>query len=100
MTEEEHMQCVKFAIDRVKGRIPVIAGTGSNCTRTAIDMSKEAADYGADGLLLVTPYYNKATQAGPVSYTHLAGAGAGGDYRRNFRAGKDGSGRGMFLCGS
>ena len=55
MTEEEHMQCVKFAIDRVKGRIPVIAGTGSNCTRTAIDMSKEAADYGADGLLLVTP---------------------------------------------
>ena len=60
MTEEEHMQCVKFAIDRVKGRIPVIAGTGSNCTRTAIDMSKEAADYGADGLLLVTPYYNKA----------------------------------------
>ena len=58
MTEEEHMQCVKFAIDRVKGRIPVIAGTGSNCTRTAIDMSKEAADYGADGLL-------------PVSYTHL-----------------------------
>ena len=61
---EEHMQCVKFAIDRVKGRIPVIAGTGSNCTRTAIDMSKEAADYGADGLLLVTPYYNKATQFG------------------------------------
>ena len=66
MTEEEHMQCVKFAIDRVKGRIPVIAGTGSNCTRTAIDMSKEAADYGADGLLLVTPYYNKATQAGLI----------------------------------
>ena len=68
MTEEEHMQCVKFAIDRVKGRIPVIAGTGSNCTRTAIDMSKEAADYGADGLLLVTPYYNKATQAGLYEY--------------------------------
>ena len=70
MTEEEHMQCVKFAIDRVKGRIPVIAGTGSNCTRTAIDMSKEAADY---GLLLVTPYYNKATQAGLIShYTAVA----------------------------
>ena len=68
MTEEEHMQCVKFAIDRVKGRIPVIAGTGSNCTRTAIDMSKEAADYGADGLLLVTPYYNKATQAGLIAH--------------------------------
>lgn len=73
MTEEEHMQCVKFAIDRVKGRIPVIAGTGSNCTRTAIDMSKEAADYGADGLLLVTPYYNKATQAGLIGhYTAVA----------------------------
>ena len=73
MTEEEHMQCVKFAIDRVKGRIQVIAGTGSNCTRTAIDMSKEAADYGADGLLLVTPYYNKATQAGLIGhYTAVA----------------------------
>ena len=73
MTEEEHMQCVKFAIDRVKGRIPIIAGTGSNCTRTAIDMSKEAADYGADGLLLVTPYYNKATQAGLIGhYTAVA----------------------------
>ena len=73
MTEEEHMQCVKFAIDRVKGRIPVIAGTGSNCTRTAIDMSKEAADYGADGLLLVTPYYNKATPAGLIGhYTAVA----------------------------
>lgn len=73
MTEEEHMECVKFAIDRVKGRLPVIAGTGSNCTRTAIDMSKEAADYGADGLLLVTPYYNKATQAGLIAhYTAVA----------------------------
>ena len=55
MTEEEHMQCVKFTIDRVNKRVPVIAGTGSNCTRTAIDMSKEASEYGADGLLLVTP---------------------------------------------
>lgn len=73
MTEKEHMDCVKFAIDRVKGRIPVIAGTGSNCTRTAVEMSKEAAEYGADGLLLVTPYYNKATQAGLVAhYTAVA----------------------------
>lgn len=73
MTEEEHMECVKFVIDRAKGRLPVIAGTGSNCTRTAVDMSKEAVDYGADGLLLVTPYYNKATQAGLVAhYTAVA----------------------------
>lgn len=73
MTEEEHIECVKFTIDRVKGRLPVIAGTGSNCTRTAIDMSKEAADYGADGLLVVTPYYNKATQAGLIAhYTAVA----------------------------
>lgn len=73
MTEEEHIECVKFAIDRIKGRLPVIAGTGSNCTKTAVDMSKEAADYGADGLLLVTPYYNKATQAGLIAhYTAVA----------------------------
>ena len=68
MTEEEHMQCVKFTIDRVNKRVPVIAGTGSNCTRTAIDMSKEASEYGADGLLLVTPYYNKATQNGLIGH--------------------------------
>ncbi len=75
MTEEEHIECVKFTIDRVKGRLPVIAGTGSNCTKTAVDMSKEAADYGADGLLLVTPYYNKATQAGLIAhYTEVAKA--------------------------
>ena len=73
MTEEEHLECVKFAIDRAKGRIPVIAGTGSNCTRTAVELSKEAADYGADGLLVVTPYYNKATQAGLIAhYTAVA----------------------------
>lgn len=73
MTEEEHIECEKFTIDRAKGRIPVIAGTGSNCTKTAIDMSKEAADYGADGLLLVTPYYNKATQSGLIAhYTAVA----------------------------
>lgn len=73
MSEEEHMECVKFVIDRAKGRLPVIAGTGSNCTRTAINMSKEAAEYGADGLLLVTPYYNKATQEGLIEhYTAVA----------------------------
>lgn len=73
MSEEEHMECVKFAIDRAKGRLPIIAGTGSNCTRTAINMSKEAAEHGADGLLLVTPYYNKATQEGLIGhYTAVA----------------------------
>ncbi len=64
LTEEEHMICVKRAVEFTKGRIPVVAGTGSNCTRTAVQMSKEAAEYGADGLLVVTPYYNKATQQG------------------------------------
>ena len=73
MSEKEHMECVKFAIERTKGRLPIIAGTGSNCTRTAIDMSKEAASYGAVGLLVVTPYYNKATQEGLVGhYTAVA----------------------------
>ncbi len=64
MTEEEHAECVRFAIERAKGRLPVIAGTGSNCTKTAIELSRDAAEHGADGLLIVTPYYNKATQEG------------------------------------
>lgn len=64
LSEEEHMECIKFAVERTKKRIPVIAGTGSNATYTTIDMSKEAVEYGVDGLLLVTPYYNKATQEG------------------------------------
>lgn len=68
LTEEEHIECIKFTIERTKKRVPVIAGTGSNCTRTAIEMSKEAAEAGADGLLIVTPYYNKATQAGLVGH--------------------------------
>lgn len=68
LTEEEHMDCIKFTIERTKKRIPVLAGTGSNCTRTAAEMSKEAARAGADALLLVTPYYNKATQAGLAAH--------------------------------
>lgn len=68
LTEREHMECVKFTIERTKGRIPVIAGTGSNCTKTAMELSEEAAGYGADGVLVVTPYYNKATQKGIVNH--------------------------------
>ena len=68
MTEEEHAATTRFAIDKVNKRVPVIAGTGSNCTETAIMMSKEAASYGADALLVVTPYYNKATQNGLIAH--------------------------------
>lgn len=73
MSEEEHMKVIRFTIERVNHRIPVIAGTGSNCTATAVQMSKEAANAGADGILLVTPYYNKATQNGLIAhYTKIA----------------------------
>ena len=73
MTEQEHLDVIKFAIERVNHRIPVIAGTGSNCTATAVQLSKEASEAGADGLLLVTPYYNKATQNGLIAhYTAIA----------------------------
>ncbi len=68
MSEKEHMDVVKFCIDRVNKRIPVIAGTGSNCTQTAVELSKLAEEYGADGVLQVTPYYNKATQGGLVAH--------------------------------
>lgn len=64
LTHEEHLECIKYAVEKTAKRIPVIAGTGSNCTDTAIYLSTEAEKYGADGVLLVTPYYNKATQNG------------------------------------
>lgn len=64
LTHEEHLEVIRYAIDKVAKRIPVVAGTGSNCTDTAVYLSQEAEKYGADGLLLVTPYYNKATQKG------------------------------------
>ena len=73
MSEAEHSKVIKFAIDKVAKRIPVIAGTGSNCTQTAIELSKQAEADGADALLLVTPYYNKATQKGLIAhYTAIA----------------------------
>lgn len=64
MTHQEHADVIRFTCERVAKRIPVIAGTGSNCTQATIDLSAEAERAGADGLLLVSPYYNKATQNG------------------------------------
>ena len=75
MTEEEHMEVSRFCIDYVNKRVPVIAGAGSNCTKTAIDLSVDAAKAGADGILSVTPYYNKATQGGLIQhFTEIAKA--------------------------
>lgn len=68
LSHEEHLECIKFVVDVVNKRIPVIAGTGSNCTSTAVYLSQEAEKYGVDGVLLVTPYYNKATQNGLVKH--------------------------------
>lgn len=69
MTHEEHLEVVRYCVEKVNKRIPVVAGTGSNCTETAIYLSKEAEKIGVDGLLIVSPYYNKATQNG--LYTHF-----------------------------
>ena len=68
MTREEHLDVIKFVCDVTKKRIPVIAGTGSNCTETAVYLSQEAEKSGADGLLVVSPYYNKATQKGLIAH--------------------------------
>lgn len=68
LTMEEHRDVIEAAIKFTKGRVPVVAGTGSNCTATAIQLSKEAEEAGADGLLIVTPYYNKATQGGLIEH--------------------------------
>ncbi len=75
LDDDEHLEAIRFAVERTKGRIPVIAGTGSNNTAHAVMMSEEAEKRGADGLLLVTPYYNKATQDGLYAhYRKIAGA--------------------------
>ncbi len=68
LTHEEHLDAIRFTADYVNKRIPVIAGTGSNCTETAIYLSKEAQKAGVDALLVVTPYYNKATQKGLIAH--------------------------------
>ncbi len=66
LTDEEHKECIRFCVEKVAGRVPVIAGTGSNDTAYAIELTQYACEVGADAILLVTPYYNKATQAGLV----------------------------------
>ncbi|MDF2614700.1 MAG: 4-hydroxy-tetrahydrodipicolinate synthase [Clostridia bacterium] len=68
MDDEEHLECIKVAVDRVKGRVPVIAGTGSNDTRHGIELTKRAKALGADASLQVTPYYNKTTQKGLIEH--------------------------------
>ena len=68
LTDEEHRACIHFAAEKVAGRVPVIAGTGSNDTAYAVDMTKHACEAGADAVLVVTPYYNKATQKGLIAY--------------------------------
>ena len=68
MTDDEHKECIRFAVERTAKRVPVIAGTGSNDTKYAIELSKEAEELGVDGLLVVTPYYNKTSQAGLVAH--------------------------------
>ncbi len=68
LSHEEHIECIRYAVNKTAKRIPVVAGTGSNCTETAIYLTKEAEKAGADGALIVTPYYNKATQKGLVAH--------------------------------
>ena len=75
LTYEEHQEAIRFSVNRAAGRVPIIAGTGSNDARRAITLSRFACDVGADGLLVVTPYYNKATQKGLVAmFTAIADA--------------------------
>ena len=75
LTDEEHREVLKYAVERTAGRVPVIAGTGSNDTEYAISLTKFACDVGADAMLVVTPYYNKATQKGLIRmYTAIADA--------------------------
>lgn len=68
MTEEEHIEAIRFTADYVNKRVPVVAGTGSNCTKTAVELSKEAQAAGVDACLVVTPYYNKASQKGLIEH--------------------------------
>ena len=68
LTHEEHVECIRYAVSHTAKRVPVIAGTGSNCTETAKFLTREAYNAGADAVLLVSPYYNKATQKGLIGH--------------------------------
>lgn len=73
LSHDEQKQCIRFAIERIAGRVPVVAGTGSNNTREAIELTKYAKEVGADAALLITPYYNKPTAEGQIAhYTKIA----------------------------
>ena len=75
LTDDEHRDAIAFAVKRAAGRVPIIAGTGSNDTAYAIELTKHACEVGADGVLVVTPYYNKATQKGLIKmFTEIADA--------------------------
>ena len=75
LTYQEHEECIRFAVERAAGRVPIIAGSGSNDTNRAVTLSRFSCDAGADALLVVTPYYNKATQKGLIAmYTAIADA--------------------------
>lgn len=75
LTDEEQISVIKYTVDKVNKRVPVIAGAGSNDTRHGVELCKQCAEVGADGLLIVTPYYNKTTQKGLVQYyKSMAGA--------------------------
>ena len=75
MTDEEHIECIRYAVEKTAGRVPVIAGTGSNHPEYAVNLSKKAEELGADALLCVTPYYNKTSQKGLIAhFTAIANA--------------------------